>query len=434
MIHLPSSEGFGKKRPDWLITILLLVLSSPLFSQSVTVIRLDTCYARAVNNYPLIRQYGLIEKTKEYTLTNANRNYLPQLSITGIGAYIISGLPSISMPNSPPPEEHDFQFIGIGQLNQTIWDGGATRVQKEVAGAQADLDRASIEVSLFQLRERINQLYFGILVIDEQLKQLDILLENLNRSLNRVRLTTDNGLTYQPDVDQVQAEILSVNQRKTEFRYTRQGFVDMLALMTGMPLADTVQLAIPAILPSFSALPNNRPELRLYDSQTKLADAGVSFDRVTLMPKFGALAAGILIEPGMSFGTETMNSLAIAGISLSWSTAGFNTYWTNKKLHQVKLEKIANQKETFLFNNSVELKKESREVEKYREIIQTDMEIVSLKNRIREAYQLKYDNGFCSMNDLITSMNKESEARCNQALHHIQLLLSMYAYQTQTGH
>ncbi len=420
----------------WLSLVLLGVLLFPgpgVHAQPASVLTIDSCYARAQRNYPLIKQYDLIEKSKEYTISNANKAYLPNISITGIGAYIISGLPTISLPNAPTAEKKDFQFIGIGQLNQTIWDGGATHTQKEVAKAGAIADKASIDVAMFEIRERINQLFFGILVIDAQMEQLDILVSNLTRSLNSAKLTSENGLAYQSDVDEVKAELLNVKQRKIEFLYTRKGFVDMLSFMTGTALNETTKMDQPVVVENYLSLTNRRPELDLYASQLRLTDVSGSFDKVAVMPKFGVMAAGILIEPGIAFGTATMNSLAVAGLSLSWNTSGLYRLSKNNKLNKIRQDKITNQQETFLFNNALQLKQGSNEIEKQQEIIKNDDEIVQLKIRIKNAYQLKYDNGICSMNDLISSINKESEAKRNQALHRVQLLMSMYNYKAKTG-
>lgn len=439
----PKPSNMIKKRksdPRWfkvwlnlLPVVVSLIPFTGVVAQQAAVLTIDSCYARAERNYPMIKQYDLIEKSKEYTIANANKAWFPHISITGIGAYIISGLPTISMPNSPPPEKKDFQFIGIGQLNQTIWDGGATRSQKEVAKASAAVDKASVDLAMYEIRERINQLFFGILVIDAQMEQLDILVANLTRSLNSAKLTSENGLAYQSDVDEVKAELLNVKQRKIEFLYARKGFTDMLSFMTATTLNETSQLEKPVETENYLSLTNRRPELNLYASQLRLVDASSSFDKVAVMPKFGVMAAGILIEPGIAFGAETMNSLAIAGLSLSWNTSGLYKLSKNNKLNQIRQDKISNQQETFLFNNALQLKQGSNEIEKQLEIIKNDDEIVMLKSRIRNAYQLKYDNGICSMNDLINSINRESEAKRNQALHQVQLLSGIYSYKAKTG-
>jgi len=435
MIQKRKRNSYQPEYPSLRILAItvLIIISSQSFAQTTSVLKIDSCYAMASRNYPLIRQYDLIEKSKEYTISNANKAYLPQISITGIGAYIISGLPTISLPNTEPADKSDFQFIGIAQLNQVIWDGGATRAQKDIAEAGAEVDKAAIDISTYELHERINQLYFGILVIDEQMKQLEILVDNLNRSLKNLELTLDNGLTYQSDVDEVKAELLNVGQKKTEFTYVRKGYIDMLAFMVGKPLPETVQLERPVVLESYYSLANNRPELNLYANQIRMIEASSSIDKVTVMPKFGVLAAGILIEPGMSFGTESISSLALAGLSVSWNTSGLYKLSSNKKLNTIKMDKVNNQRETFLFNNTLHLKQTSFEIEKQKEIIRSDDEIVLMRSRIRSAYQLKYNNGICSMNEVIAAINKEAEARSSQALHSVQLLMSLYNYKTKTG-
>lgn len=413
---------------------LSLFLPLVSYTQTAVVFNLDTCHAKAVRNYPLIKQYDLIEKSKEYTISNANKAYLPQVSITGIGAYIISGLPTISLPNAKAPAKSDVQFIGIGQIDQLIWDGGATHSQKEVAKATAGVDKATVDVSLYDIRERVDQLYFGILLMDEQLKHLAILDENLARSLKNVKLSKDNGLTYQPDVDQVKTEMLNVEQRRIEFNFTRKGYIDMLSFMTGSAIPETARFDPPVSLEAYASLTNIRPELNLYDNQQKLVTALSSFDLVGVMPKIAVLGAGVLIEPGMSFATSTLNSLAIAGISVAWNTSGLYRLSANKKLNKTKLERINNQRETFVFNNNLQLKQVSSEIDKQKAILGNDDEIVSLKGKIKSAYQLKYDNGMCSITDLINSINAESEARNTRSLHHVQLLMNVYNYKTKSGH
>ena len=431
-------KGFITRRKEirtGLFAISVFLLFSQIsYTQTATLVRIDSCYALATRNYPLIKQYGLIEKSKEYTISNANKAWLPQVSLTGIGGYIISGLPSINLPNAESSAPSDVQFIGIGQINQLIWDGGAMRSQKNVAKATAGVDEATIDVSLYEIRERVNQLYFGILLIDEQLKTLAIQDSSLTRSLNSVKLTKDNGLAFQTDVDEVKTELLNVEQRKIEFNFTRKGYVDMLSFMIGQALPQQATLEIPVSPDSYTSLTITRPELTLYDNQLRLTEAVSSFDKVSVMPKIGLLGAGILIEPGMSFGSATMSSLAIAGLSISWNASGLYKLSGNNKLRKTNLDKINNQRETFLFNNNLQLKQISGEIDKQKAILGNDVEIVSMRDKIKNAYQLKYDNGICSIDDLITAINKEGEARSTRSFHQVQLLMSHYNYKTKTGH
>lgn len=413
--------------------LLLYMLFLFAILPAVAQLNIDSCQLKAKANYPLIKQYDLITKSLDYTISNANKAYLPQVSLNGIGAFIISGLPTLSMPGQAAAEPDKLQFIGIGQINQTIWDGGAGRSQKDIAKANAAVEKSNVDVSFQSIRERVNQIYFGILVIDEQLKQLDILNENLNRNFNKVKLSKDNGLAYQSDVDEVKAEILNLEQKKIEFNYTRKGYVQMLSFMMGETLPETVQFEKPILIEPYLSLTNNRPELSLYANQLKFAEAKSSINKVYNMPKVGLLGAGILIEPGMSFGTSKINSLAVAGLSVSWNTAGLYKTSNNKKLDKIQLDRITNQRETFVFSNQLQLTQTNSDIEKQKAIIEKDDEIVLLKGNIKKSYQLKYDYGMCTMNDLINAMSKESEAQSNQSLHNVQLLMSMYNYKTISG-
>lgn len=396
-------------------------------------ITIDGCQEKAKANYPLIKQYDLISKSSDYTISNANKAYLPQVSVTGIGGYIFAGLPEFSAPGSTSGEQNKAQFIGIAQINQTIWDGGATRTQKDIAKSVAEVEKSSVDVSLYSIRERVNQLFFGILLIDEQNKQLDILYDELKLGLNKVRLSKENGLAYASDVDEVKAEMLNLEQKKIEFNYTRKGYVQMLSYLTGEKLEENAKLEKPVLIESVDNLSNHRPELSLYTNQLKLAESRSEINTVSLMPKIGLLGAGVLIEPGINFGQSKFNGLALAGISMSWSTAGLYKNSNNKDLDKIEMDKINNQQETFLFNNKLQLTQANSDIEKQKAIISKDAEIIKLKGNIKKSYQLMYENGVVPMNDLLSAMNKESEAIGSQALHNVQLLMSIYNYKTISG-
>jgi outer membrane protein TolC len=418
-----------RKVSGWIVSALFVVPQLGWAQQAQ--LNIDTCYAMAKRNYPLTKQFDLIEKSKDYSISNANKAYLPQLSLTAIGAYL-DGLPTIPLPGESN-EPSKTQFIGIAQLNQTIWDGGATRAQKNVIQANAEVDKSNVEVNLVNLRERVNQLYFGILLIDEQVKHLDILNENLQRNLKKIQLTKDNGLAFQSDVDEVKAEALNVEQKKIEFKYTRKGYVDMLSYLIGQPLNENVQLSKPGSFESVSSFTLNRPELKFYANQRKLVDAKSSFNTVGNMPKISLMGVGFMMQPGMSFGPSTFDHMTLAGVSLSWNTGNLYKTSNNRQLDKIQQDVISSQQETFEFNNNLQLKQVSAEIEKHQAIVSKDNEIVSLKESVTKSYQLKYDNGMASMNDLLTSLNRESEAKSNQALHSIQLLLSIYNYKTVSG-
>lgn len=392
---------------------------------------LEACQEKAKANYPLIKQYDLIDKSEEYTLSNAGKAYLPQFSANLIGGYIIKGLPPLGAPTQESPDK--VQFIGIGQINQTLWDGGATHAQKEIVKIGSDVEQASIDVAFHDLKERVNQLFFGILLLDEQIKQANLLIDNLNRNLNAVKLSNENGVAFSSDVDEVKVEVLKAGQRVTDLTHARQGYARMLALMTGEPGTISVQLVKPTLSDAPVASEINRPELNLYRNQNLLVDAELAMKRVGNMPKVGLLGAGIMIQPGMSFGAEKIQSLAIAGLSVSWNTRSIYQASNNNQLAQIRKDRISSQQETFLFNTNIQLAQQSSDIEKQKDVLTKDREIVALRASIKKAYDVKYQNGMATMNDLLRATSNESDAQASQAVHEIQLLMSLSQYENILG-
>ena len=400
--------------------IALMCLAFAVGSVNAQILRIDSCYALAIKNYPLIKQYELIEKTKEYTLSNAGKAYLPQVSVTAIGGYIFGELPSFGQGAQ---SSSNFKFIGLGQVNQAIWDGGATKTQKKIISAQSETDKANVDVALNDLKSRVNQLFFGILLVDEQLKQLDVQNAILSNNVDRIKQLHENGLAYKTDLDEIRVEQLKIHQQKIEFNYTRNGYVMMLSLLIGVKINEQILFEKPVLASQLSDFQINRPELLLYKSQRSLVNAESEMQQVSLMPKLGLLGAAVLITPGVSLGNSKISTLGVAGLSASWNISGLYKNSNEKQLTLLSLHKIDVQEETFLFNTRLQMTQASANLEKQKAVLSEDEEIVDLRKSIREGYQVKYDTGASPLFDFLNAAQKEVEARAQKALHEMQLLM-----------
>lgn len=395
-------------------------------------VSLEECRELAKQNYPLIQQYGLIEKSKEYTLSNANKAYLPQLDVTLIGG-VISGLPSFSPPGSESSSSSDVAMISVLQLNQVIWDGGITKAKKEIIEASSEIDKANLEVSLYTLEERVNNLFFGILLIDEQFNQLEILKSTMLRNLKRVEIAVQNGTAYKSDVDEIKVEIINIDQNMEELISNRNAYVKVLGAMVGKSLDETSEFARPMIEEDFLIKENNRPELRMFENQENLIEAKSAIDRSMLYPKIGILGFGAFIQPGVDFGASSFDNILVAGLSLGWSLEGLYKNGNNKELTALSLKQVEVQRETFLFNNSLELDQTRIELLKYKNMLEQDKEILKLKTSIKKAYDVKYENGISTMSELLDRTNDESVAQQKLVVHEIQYLMKAYQYKNKTG-
>ncbi|MHC0446314.1 TolC family protein [Flavobacterium sp. 3-218] len=388
---------------------------------------IDQSYKMAVENYPLIKQYELIEKSKEYTLSNANKAYLPQISLTAIEGYVFGDFPTMGSSGN----DSKFKFIGLGQINQTIWDGGATKTQKKIAEASSNTEKASVDVSLYDLRSRVNQLYFGILLIDEQLKQLQIQNTILSNNIDKVKKLHENGLAYKTDVDEMKAEQLNLSRQKKDFEYTKSGYQTMLSYLIGKNISQE-KLEKPFNSIGLDTV-IKRPELQLFASQRNLVNAQSDMQKVSLMPKVGLLGAGVVLAPGINLGTQKISTIGVAGLSVGWDIKGLYKNSNEKNLTQQELKKIEVQEETFLFNTRFQMNQKTADIERQKAILIDDDAIVKLRQTIREGYQLKYDTGAGPLIDLLNAAEKEGNARAEKALHEIQLLMAEYEYQTIKG-
>lgn len=395
-------------------------------------ISLESCQSMARENYPLIKQYELIEKSQEYTLSNANKMYLPQLDVTIIGG-AISGLPSFSPPGTESSSSVDLNMISILQINQTLWDGGITKAKKEAIEANSEMEKAQLEVSLYALEDRVNNLYFGILLIDEQIEQLELLNTTLLRNKNRVEIAVENGTAYKSDIDEIRVEIINIEQKTDELQANRKAYISVLSAMVGKPIDENTKLSKPEVDEDLLVLENNRPEIKVFQQQDNLIEAQSKIDKSMLYPKIGLLGFGTFIQPGVEFGTSTLNNIFVGGLSLNWGLGELYTSGNNKKITEIKHQQVQTQRETFLFNTNLELTQTQIELQKYRGLLNKDKEILRLKSNIKNAYEVKYENGISTMSELLDRTNDESVAHQNLIVHEIQYLMKAYQYRNKSG-
>ena len=393
---------------------------------------IDSCQAKARRNYPLIQQFSLIDQTTEFTVSNANKAFLPQLSFNIIGG-VVDGFPSFEAPGSTDNSSSSMQLISVVQLNQAIWDGGITKANKELIKANAEKDKADIEVALYQIRDRVDNLFFGILLIDAQIEQQRIYYRTLERNAERIQIAVENGAAYKSDLDEIKVEILNAEERMLELDYNKQAYSEVLAVMIGEPVTNATKLTKPNI--GFIDLNNeiNRPELSMFANQKAMIDAKAGLNRSSLYPRIGLLGFGTFLSPGIDFGASDINRILVAGLSVSWDIAGLYRNGNNKKLEELGLMKIQNQEETFLFNTNLQMSQTQKELQKYKQLIEKSEEVLEIKSRIKKAYEVKYENGISTMTELMDKTNEENLASQKLILQEIQYLQKVYQYKYNSG-
>ena len=409
----------------------LLFLISIGMSNINAQLTLEECQLKAKNNYPLIKQYDLLEKSREYSLSNANKAYFPQLSITAIGG-VIDGFPEFSLPGQES-SSNKYNLISMVQLQQNIWDGGITSTKKSIIEAESKLEKADLDVSMYEIEERLNNLFFGTLLINEQMQQLALLRENLKRNLLIIQIAVDNGTAYKSDLDEINVEILNAEQKITELQSNKNAYIKILSAMIGNDLKEDEQFIRPEDYTADLSKTIKRPELSMFENQRIMLESKNDLKGTSLYPKIGLLGFGIFVYPGISFGTSDITQLLVGGISLSWEIGGLYTNSNQNELTQIGINKINTMQETFLFNTNLELSKTNAEIEKYRSLVESDKSILKLKHSIRSSFEVKYENGISTMSELLDRINDENIATQNLIMHEIQYLMALYKHKNISG-
>jgi outer membrane protein TolC len=415
------------------ILSVLLILPAMLYAQSQS-LSLQKAYELAEQNYPLIKQRELIKQTSEYSEENLGKGFLPQINLSGQATYQ-SAVTQVKLPAPGifiEPLSKD-QYRILGDVNQLIYDGGAIKQQKGIQHLSDEVEQQKIEVELYKLKERINQIFLGVLFLDEQLKQVDLVRSDLNNGVTRVEAQINNGVALKSNLNVLKAELLKTDQRAIEIRSSRKGYIDVLSFFINQTLPENIRLEKPVVTGSVLINDIQRPELKLYSTQEKLLGGQYKMIGSRNKPKASLFFQGGYGRPSLNLFTNDFDFFYTTGLRLNWSIGGFYTEKREKKIIELNQKTIDIQKEVFLFNTNAQLKQQQSEFDKLQKLIATDNDIIDLRIKVKDAAKAQLENGVITANDYLREVNAEDLARQNLITHQIQLLQAQINYQTISG-
>ena len=395
---------------------------------------LQKAYELAQQNYPLIKQRELIKQTTDYTVDNLSKGFLPQFSLSGQMTYQseVTGV-KIPIPGISIASVNKDQYKFLADINQLVYDGGIIKQQKSIQQLNEEAEQQKIEVELYKLKERINQFFLGVLFLNEQLKQVDLLKADLRNGIKKVEAQVDNGIAFKSNLNLLKAELLKTDQRTIELSASRKGLMDVLGLFINQTMPEGATLEIPQTTAPVIANEIQRPELKLLSTQEKLLGGQFKLIDSRNKPRAGLFFQGGYGKPGLNFLKNEFAFFYTTGIRLSWSFGGLYTQKNEKKIIELNQKTVNIQKEVFLLNTNTQLKQQQSEIDKLQKLLETDREIIDLRIKVKEAARAQLENGVITANDYLREVNAEDQAKQSLITHQVQLLQAQINYQTISG-
>ncbi len=415
---------------EYMKKLLFLIMLLPMMVNAQT---LEECQKAAENNYPQIRQYDLISKTTDLTIANIQKGWLPQISATA-QATLQSDVTSWPEQMQTVYQQMGLDMKGLKKdqyrvgvdINQPVYDGGAIRIQKEIARQQGAVQQAQTAVSLYQIRQRVNEMYFALLLLNEQINLNNDLQELLSVNEKKLSSMYKRGTASQSDYQAVKAERLNVVQQGTNLQSQKRTLQMMLGMFCGIEMKEPVK---PAVVDAGTT--GIRPELSLIDAQLSLADSQEKMLDAALRPRFSVFASGFYGYPGYNMFEDMMSrswSLnGMIGARLTWNIGALYTRKNDKAKIQLQRDMAENSRDIFLFNNRLEQTQQHEEIDRYRQLMAGDEEIIALRSSVRKAAESKLAHGIIDVNDLVKEINSENAARVQLSVHEIEMLKEIYS-------
>ena len=411
-----------------IISFALIMMATAIQAQT-----LEECQLAAERNYPMIKQYNLISQTTQLTVRNIQKGWLPQIAIAAQATY------QSDVTSWPESMKGTFQQLGINMkglskdqykvgidLQQTIYDGGTISSMRSIARQEEKVQKAQVETNLYQVRKRVNEMYFSLLLLNEQIKLNDDVKALLLSSEKKLASMLKGGTIATSDFENIRAERLSVEQQNESLKSQQQMLQHLLSTFCGIKVSN-VQKPAPFETTISS---NKRPEMQLFDNQLKLSSIKEKALNSQVRPKLGIFAQGFYGYPGLNMFEDMMNrkwSLnGMVGVKLSWNVGALYSLKNDKAKLRLQREMTENAREIFLFNNQLEEIQQNENIKRYHTMKQTDDEIIMLRTNIRKAAESKLAHGIIDINNLLREINNENAAKIQQTIHDIEMLKEMY--------
>jgi len=412
------------------IIILVTLFTLPIFGQQS--ITLKECYELATINYPLAKQSQLLEEQNQLDKEIVTNAKLPQLTFDAQATYQ-SDVIEIPIPNSTIDPLQKDQYRATLSVNQLIYNGGVTNASLDVKSTQLKSKQKQVEVNLYQLKKKINQLYFSVLLSQEMYLLLKSKEALLKAKLNEVKSGIKYGLLLPTSDKVLEAELLKLNQQFIEVESNKTSLIETLSNIIGQSLDVSTRFNTPMLKTQFKT-ELNRPELELFKIKKEEIESNEALIAKQNTPKLLGFATGGYGNPGLNMLDNSFQPFYTVGVKLNWNVFDWNSNKKQRESLSINKDIIDTETETFKLNTNSELNQQHTEIRKIEAFISTDLEIINLRKEVLKSADSQLKNGVITSSAYITELTNLYEDENTLVKHKIELELAKANYNTIKGH
>jgi len=421
--------------------LILLILLAPFTAFSQKIITPKECYDKAADINALALEKEAYTEIWQLKDKNLSRGWLPTLDANGSFIYnssvvdmtdILGDLPVPGISDLIKPLPHEQYKITV-DINQVIYDGGATKGARAIEKADLDINQMQTETDLYKLRGQINSYYFNLLLLDRQRELLQNYLELIDKRISSMNSALASGVILRSDIDVITSEKIKLEQQLGENKIRKASLLKILSGLIGTEIDASAEFVLPS--PGVEVTNElSRPELQLFDLRKEQLNAALQVIQSKRMPKaFGFATLGYGNPPGSNLFKDEFAPYYILGAGLKWNIFDWNKVKNEKQVISLQQGIIDNRKSDLTDNLKRLLDAKSAEISSLRSLLASDSELIAIRKRITAAAESQYENGTITATEYMNELNSERQALINYEIHKINLTLARVEYLNISG-
>ncbi|MEL7832461.1 TolC family protein [Fodinibius sp. Rm-B-1B1-1] len=414
---------------------LVLFLFFGSFQQPVPAdsISLQYCYEQAEENYPIAKNMELQEKITDLNVSIAQTGYYPQVSVDGKASYQ-SEVTDISLPGGMgPPAVSKDQYEASVSVTQKIFNGGAVGIRKKIEKTKGKQEIHSTEVELHQIRSQVDQVYFGILLSQQQSKVNGLLIEELQERLKSVRSQVKNGVLLSSQQYILEAELIKARQDSASIESNIRANYQVLSELIGQEVDSSIALILPELEVGYQSLQPMRAEYDLFESTRRILKQQKELAETKKMPSISAYGSAMYGRPGLNFLNDDFHDYYMVGLKLRWNLFDFLNSNREMQALQIQQRKVTRNQQAFTKQLEASIGRMDEQISSLRENIERDKEIIGLRNKIVKESASQLDNGVITATEYVTELTQANKARLSLFINRVQLAEVQVKYLTTLG-